>query len=280
MKSLIDADIVCWRAAFAAQETWYDIYLDDKRLESFSSRKMVDAYVMGDKDYTVRERIVPLPDKLATKFCDNLVNQILKKTGCDSQTLYLGGKFNFRKFLDPEYKANRKDLPKPLHKENIREHLIKNWGAEVVEYIEADDAIAIAQNTSDTIICSIDKDMKQVPGHHYHIVNDEFFEIDELEGWKNLFKQCLTGDIADNVQGMSGIGEKKATKMLADCSSYEELRDKVHGAWVSLGEPDIPNYHLLYMLRDNQERDMYKQWVRGILKRSAIKRLQGKPLKK
>jgi 5'-3' exonuclease len=81
---------------------------------------------------------------------------------------------NFRYDIYPEYKANRKDMQRPKWLQVVREHLVTDWKATVTDGIEADDAMGIAQCTEhdgDSMICSIDKDMLMIPGHHYNFVN-------------------------------------------------------------------------------------------------------------
>lgn len=153
--------------------------------------------------------------------------------GCskiDSFTLYVSGGRNFRKDIDPSYKANR-TLPDPKYREMLRQYLIQDWGAiECVGY-EADDACGVYQ-TDKTMIVGIDKDLLQVPGYHYSwpivrkgVVQREAIwqEVSEEQGWRNLFTQCLTGDVTDNIKGIRGIGHVKAAKILEDCHTEEEM---------------------------------------------------------
>jgi hypothetical protein len=85
--------------------------------------------------------------------------------------------------------------------------------AEVAFGMEADDLLGINQ-TKDTIICTIDKDLRQVPGQHYNFVKDEIFTVSVQQGLLWFYTQMLTGDASDNVSGIRGIGIKKATFFL------------------------------------------------------------------
>ena len=51
---------------------------------------------------------------------DQMLTRILSETQADSWKIYLSGENNFRYQIFPEYKANRKDQPKPRHLEPIR----------------------------------------------------------------------------------------------------------------------------------------------------------------
>jgi len=107
-------------------------------------------------------------DWVAISRANNLVHSIIYESKATSALVYISGDNNFRKELCIEYKANRtKEKPKWL--EVCREALVVEWGAKVVEGMEADDAIAIkaTSNPDEYIMASLDKDFKQVPGWHY-----------------------------------------------------------------------------------------------------------------
>ena len=57
-----------------------------------------------------------------------------------------------------------------------------------------------------------DKDLLQIPG--LHIYRGKYLTIDELESVRFLYKQILTGDSTDNIQGVPGIGPVNADKLL------------------------------------------------------------------
>lgn len=164
--------------------------------------------------------------------------------------LHLTGKKNFRNDIavTVPYKGNRKGTDKPVHYHLLREYLVDAWSATVSDGIEADDALAIrATELGDTsVIVSLDKDLDQVPGWHYNFSKKELYHIDPAEGLFRFYKQMLTGDRVDNIQGVRGIGEVKAEKLLTD-KSEQEMWD----ICVELLGYDraVENAHLLYMLR-------------------------------
>jgi 5'-3' exonuclease len=192
---------------------------------------------------------------------NELIEKILQDTEATSYQLYLtasGDVTAFRKHIYPEYKANRK-APRPVHYEALREFLVSEWKAEVCTTIEADDAMSIAQcnteyegngfnQTDSTIICSIDKDLDMVPGKHYNFVKETLYNITPWQGLYNFYMQCLTGDTADNIKGIEGIGPKKAAKLLENCTEEEELFDAVRNAYGNDYEFYI-NAECLWMLR-------------------------------
>ena len=142
------------------------------------------------------------------------IEDIVERTDADAYRCFLTSedKSNYRFDVDPTYKSNRK-IEKPKHYHTLRNHMIKQHSAEVVFGMEADDKLGIEQNDS-TIICSNDKDMLQIPGKHYNIVKKELFEVTPTEGLQFFYKQILMGDNADFVQGIKGIGPKKANKII------------------------------------------------------------------
>ena len=90
------------------------------------------------------------------------MQQILSQANADTFRVFLTGKGNFRKKVNPEYKANRKDKIPPEHLQYARQILIDKWGAEVCTGYEADDGMGLAQDKegNTTIICTIDKDLE------------------------------------------------------------------------------------------------------------------------
>ena len=107
--------------------------------------------------------------------------------------------------------------------------MVTKWGAKVTDGIEADDALGIAQteNTAKgtgflTIICSLDKDLLQVPGNHYswEIGTSTWNKpasrrwISPQEGLFNFYWQLMMGDAADNVPGFDGKMRQKVPKFM------------------------------------------------------------------
>jgi len=172
--------------------------------------------------------------------------------------LFLTGKGNFRKEIavTAEYKGNRKDVEKPHHLDAIRAFLIEHWGATVSIGQEADDDIAIAATNigeDGCVIVSLDKDLDQLSGHHYNFVKKTKYYVDKPTAVLNFYKQILTGDTADNIIGLKGIGPAKAAKILADCTTEKELYDACVQAYDGNVDRVHENAHLLYLRRKENE---------------------------
>ena len=165
------------------------------------------------------------PVEVAILRCDELVQRILHETAAEFYYPYLTGSNNFRLKYNPEYKANRKDSKKPEWLEQVREHLVLNWNAQVSDGCEADDMMAIEQTKQpdETIICTIDKDLLQVPGKHFNFVKSEFRTISPIEGQFNYYWQFIMGDSSDNIFGYDGKARQTIPRFLE--GMYSEMQE-------------------------------------------------------
>jgi DNA polymerase-1 len=195
-------------------------------------------------------------DKL-DEILEQSLNEVMWELDPEQYQVFLTGKGNFRyKYsITHEYKGNRKNTEKPQHLQDIRNHMIKNWDAVVSKGEEADDLCGIwATNYGkESIVISIDKDMLQIPCSHYNPNKRTMTEMGEFEGLRFFYTQILTGDKADNIIGLYGIGPKKADKILADCTTeagmYEECLRSYGGDEARV----IENARLLWLRRyENQ----------------------------
>ena len=156
---------------------------------------------------------------VGVEWANNLMEDIINATEANSYKIFISGGDNFRKKLDPTYKANRKDVIKPQWLLAIQQFLITEWKADVTNGYEADDALGILQTQHglNSTICSLDKDLLQIPGHHYNFVKKLHQQVSWEQGLKAFYTQTLVGDTADNVFGVRGIGPVKALKVLDGC---------------------------------------------------------------
>lgn len=213
-------------------------------------RSLIDADILVYRiGYTTEDADI----EIAKWRMNELVEKILSDTKATSYKLYLTKSKDenaFRSKVYPEYKQNRK-APRPVHYQALREFLVSNWQAEIVEVIEADDALGIEQcNSIDTIICTIDKDLDMIPGWHYNFVKEITYFVHFDEAIRNFYKQVLMGDRADNVKGIEGIGEKKADKILYGSETEEEYFERAREAYGN-DEAFLQNGEILWILREN-----------------------------
>ncbi len=123
---------------------------------------------------------------------------------------------NFRKLINPMYKANRVGKRKPLAYFGLVEWVKNNFSFTQLPNLEADDCIGITatRDPKNTLIISGDKDMLSVMGHHYDYIRDIYQYIDESTANLNFFIQALAGDTTDGYGGCPSYGVKTAQKVL------------------------------------------------------------------
>lgn len=200
------------------------------------------------------------------------MRRILHATNAREYKLFIGGSDNFRKQIDPAYKANRDDKPRPEWLQPVREFLISEWKARISDGIETDDCLGIEQcadNGQETVIASYDKDLLQVPGKHYNFQKDIWTHISPLQGWAHFYTQLIMGDRSDNIKGFDGLMRNNVPKFLQPYVSaiHESCSDpwamyRVVSDIYELGEEDmLRNGRLLYVLR--HEADEFNWPVQG-----------------
>ena len=172
------------------------------------------------------------PLEVAIQRADELMHRIMQDTEASSQQSFLTGSNNFRTKINPEYKANRKDKPRPQWLQPVREFLVTQWQAKVEDEQEADDALGIEQCAAElgsTIIVSIDKDLLCIPGRHYNFVTGDFYEQDSISATRHFYYQLLLGDGSDNIFGFDGLARQKVPQKLEhvfnELGSYNDESD-------------------------------------------------------
>jgi DNA polymerase-1 len=133
--------------------------------------------------------------------------------------LYFTGSGNFRKDLYPEYKAHRKKVRKPAGYAALKEMLGNKYPCIVENGLEADDLIGMAHTRAmakgiSSLMISIDKDFKTVPGWLYNPDNDAFQLTAPADADRNWLLQTMIGDKADGYPGLEGVGPVGAQKLL------------------------------------------------------------------
>lgn len=227
---------------------------------------MVDGDLVGYRSAASCEPTKLKPDRepleVAIARCDDLMRRILHETNAPSYQCYIGGSENFRYDIDPNYKANRKDKPRPMWLQEVREYLVMNWNTQICDGIEADDALGIAQCNSyeESCIASIDKDMLQIPGNHFNFVASTWSHISPRQGWHHFYTQLIMGDKSDNIQGYDGKMRPTVPQFLqpvidriyAATTEIEMLR-VVQDVYELGDEALLRNGRLLYIQREQDD---------------------------
>jgi len=168
-------------------------------------------------------------------------------------------RITFRQDIYPEYKSNRAETPADLLSQGV---MIRSGLADMgvpvlcIPGVEADDVIATlaTQNTDgQTRIITSDKDLMQ-------LINDRVFLYDGMKSHdvrepevlekfgvrpdQVVDVQSLMGDSTDNVPGVRGIGPKKASELINQFGSLDNLYAHID---------EISNERTRNMLRDGRE---------------------------
>ncbi len=150
----------------------------------------------------------------------------------------------FRKEISPEYKAHREPPPEDFFPQEQRIlKVVGDLGIPIFSKggFEADDLIAtmvhrLRDQNFDTVIVSKDKDLRQLLDSStrlYDVQGDSFLDADRLKaelGYapsQAIEVQTLMGDTVDNVQGIPGVGEKTAVKLITTYGSIEGILQNV-----------------------------------------------------
>ena len=136
--------------------------------------------------------------------------------GCfDDTILFFSDSKNFRKNLAADYKGHR-NRKKPCGYKRVINKLREDFPVIVYPNMEADDALGIyATKYPGNIICSPDKDMRQIPGQLFDM-KDAVQTITPEEGLRWHYIQTLAGDATDGYSGVPSIGIKRADALLND----------------------------------------------------------------
>jgi DNA polymerase-1 len=162
-----------------------------------------------------------------------------------------GGLPEVRTSLQPEYKANRAEMPDELRAQlPVIEEFCRALGFVTIrmEGQEADDVIATAteqflreQPGGQVVLATNDKDLMQLVREEvawYATVKDRA-EGFQLLGEKDVVAKwgvppsriadllALTGDASDNIPGVPGIGPKTAAKLVTEFGSLERLMERL-----------------------------------------------------
>lgn len=263
MIALIDSDILLFRSCCSVE---YTTYLHPEE-GTFRRKKELTDFLKFQYDPDGPEQnlehikpiVVTEPVKRAFQAFDASIASIMRETDADSYTLVVKGeKENFRKSIPypVEYKGGRAE--KPSNYKQVQEYMLSLPNLYFAEGMEVDDALGILQDkeTDTTVICTVDKDLKMIPGLYFHLDKKKMVKITEDVGNRYFWMQMLTGDSTDNILGIRGIGEKIAEKLLPPDMSWEHMEYKVREEYDKFFGPEKgdmmykANQRLLWILRE------------------------------
>lgn len=219
---LIDGDILVYSCGFAA--------------DSQVMKQLKEEHPgMGDEWYKQRQEEMDYVS-YALANVRTVINDI-QGVFSEHCRIFLTGSGNFREQLATlrPYKGNRDETHKPKYYRDIKDYLTGYWKAEVIHGREADDALGCAQWNADrdtTVIVSIDKDLDNIPGHHYNWRKKEYYYVDGDTADRLFWTQVLQGDSTDNIPGIPKVGEKTAKSII----------NSTDGTWLGMAEAVLDRY--------------------------------------
>ncbi len=197
----------------------------------------------------------------------NMLNKVLHSLK-EGDALFVGfdtGKATFRHKEDETYKANRKPAPEELKIQMpiVREllHSLDIFTFEK-EGFEADDICGtaskmLAKDNFEVIVYTSDRDFLQLIEKNIsiHILKTGMSNIvvmnektmPELYGFQPLQiidYKGLRGDASDNLQGIPGVGDKTAVKLIQEYGSFEAIVEAAKTMKSKVGESIVENAEL------------------------------------
>lgn len=215
------------------------------------------------EDLVVIDIQEPEPFSLVSNAVDGMFSKVMYQLKTKNYSAYIGEGKSFRveRSTILEYKGQRKDTLKPLHLEEVSNHLIKKYSPEVVTYYEADDRVVMdAYRNKDKCVIGVDKD--------YFGCDVLFFNANQVDkgiqdcsglgslylnakgevkgiGRMFFYHQILSGDSSDNYKANSANpefewGDKSSYKLLKDCKTDKEALEAIkQGYQLIYPEPRI-----------------------------------------
>lgn len=216
---LVDGDILRYELGYAVETGWAAITGDPEAKPPF--------------DYVERLLLTRLEN----------IKGVLETSEQPHIYLTEGRTFRYDIAKRKPYKGQRPDK-KPFHFGNLTAYLVGVLDAKVITGIEADDALAIDHLASGntTVLCSRDKDLKQIPGWFYswelglqpsfgpcNITKEGHLHLSDDHkklsgtGLSFFYGQVLVGDTADNIPGLPKCGPVAAFEALSGIPPAEQL---------------------------------------------------------
>jgi DNA polymerase I len=199
----------------------------------------------------------------AVKGVINMIRSLIKGHPDSNVAIVFDAKGKtFRSDLYSEYKATRPPMPNELRSQIEPIHqIVQAMGLPmlVIPGVEADDVIgtlakqATAQGIK-TLISTGDKDLAQLVDEHVTLMNTMNNERLDVAGVVAKFGiapnqiidfLALTGDKADNIPGVPGVGEKTAVKWLLEYQSMAGVIENADAIGGKIGEKLRANLDLL-----------------------------------
>ena len=199
----------------------------------------------------------------AVKGVINMIRSLIKGHPDSNVAIVFDAKGKtFRSDLYSEYKATRPPMPDELRSQIEPIHqIVQAMGLPmlVIPGVEADDVIGTLAKQATalgikTLISTGDKDLAQLVDEHVTLMNTMNNERLDVAGVETKFGiapnqiidfLALTGDKADNIPGVPGVGPKTAVKWLLEHQSMDGVIQNADAIGGKIGERLRENIDLL-----------------------------------
>ena len=274
MRAIFDYDLIAYRSASAGEtrtiKAYHPITGDEwsckTRTELYGHWQKKDKGLLAEHnklngtDYKADELVITdiqTPEKIANVLhtTKSMVESVLYALKTNKFNGYLGKGDSWRVERSTllKYKGNRDDTLRPLLLGEVRDYIVKKYGAEVVEGLESDDWVTIdAYRDKSKVVVSSDKDSRGTECLVYNPFGGD--GIQDCSGFGGLYlnskgevkghgrqwlyQQLCSLDAADNYKAncFSDVawGEKSTYKALKDCKTDKEAFTAVRDIFMTL----------------------------------------------
>lgn len=279
MRAIFDYDLIAYRAASAGEtrtiKAYHPITGDSwsckTRTELYGHWQKKDKGLLAEHnklngtEYKADELVITdiqTPEKIANVLhtTKSMIESVLYALKTNKFNGYLGKGDSWRVERSTllKYKGTRDDTLRPLLLGDVRDYIIKKYGAEVVEGLESDDWVTIdAYRDKSKVVVSSDKDSRGTECLVYNpFSGDPIIDCSgyghlylngksEVKGYgRQWFYFQLAGDSADNYKANCfsdlDFGDKSMYKVLKDCKNDKESLQAVSEAFqLMYPEPKI-----------------------------------------
>jgi len=241
--ALIDADTLAYTSCLLVEQQEFQLgkeFCTDEEWEEIIKHPTYD-----EKNHCIWTIELDLAyDKALEK-----LQRIYDKTGCrECEMHFTSGKDNFRYKVKSDYKANRTGRT-PAGLGELKRRLLDTFEGTLSTSWEADDVVVWKkeQDPDKYTMVAIDKDLLySVEGKHFNYYESSKFkiemkwvEVDAETRMKWPYIQSIVGDKVDNIEGIKGLGPKKAEKVFAGCTTELECWEALVDCYESNGKTMI-----------------------------------------
>lgn len=164
----------------------------------------------------------------ALRIAREQIDGLMDRLNAEQVVFCLTDTKNWRKYVVPTYKDNRKSVRKPIALARLKAELAEIYRTELWPTLEADDVMGILATRDsfmpdyEKIIVSSDKDLRTIPATVFNPTKDtrpKRISRADADLW--LYAQAIGGDATDGYKGCEGIGVKTALEHLEKLQGYE-----------------------------------------------------------